>query len=200
MKQKGAMFGLDARIALAIFGALSVISGAALYSAIQDSKATAILSDMQEIGKAWEQYYLDTGTTLSRVTTGSGSDNYKYIVRDLVEDPGVKGWKGPYLSNEAKTDNTLKFKDYFGYQMIFARPDVSWGGFWSTDGECIAGTKCASWVYLVGVQGVELANKIDEKVDGSVDLENGNFRAFNGGSPYYARYILKLAPVKNPND
>ena len=36
--KKGAMFGLDARIALAIFGALSVISGAALYSAIKESK------------------------------------------------------------------------------------------------------------------------------------------------------------------
>lgn len=32
--KKAAMFGLDARIALVIFGALSVISGAALYSAI----------------------------------------------------------------------------------------------------------------------------------------------------------------------
>jgi hypothetical protein len=33
--KKGAMFGLDARIALAIFGALSVISGASLYSEIK---------------------------------------------------------------------------------------------------------------------------------------------------------------------
>ena len=39
--KKGAMFGLDARISLAIFGALSVISGAALYSAIQDSKSVS---------------------------------------------------------------------------------------------------------------------------------------------------------------
>ena len=37
MLNKGAMFGLDARIALAIFGALSVISGAALYSTIQEA-------------------------------------------------------------------------------------------------------------------------------------------------------------------
>lgn len=42
MKNKGAMFGLDARIALAIFGALSVISGAALYSAIQESSTVKI--------------------------------------------------------------------------------------------------------------------------------------------------------------
>tara|TARA_Y100001960_G_scaffold319101_1_gene389950 strand:- start:3597 stop:3728 length:132 start_codon:yes stop_codon:yes gene_type:complete len=39
LTKKAAMFGLDARIALAIFGALSVISGAVLYSAIQDAKA-----------------------------------------------------------------------------------------------------------------------------------------------------------------
>ena len=64
-KNKGAMFGLDVRIALAIFGALSVISGAALYSAIQDAEATAVLTELEEIGKAWEAYYLDTGETLS---------------------------------------------------------------------------------------------------------------------------------------
>ncbi|HAG52695.1 MAG TPA: hypothetical protein DCL21_02800 [Alphaproteobacteria bacterium] len=60
--QKGAMFGLDARIALAIFGALSVISGAALYSAIQNAKAISLLTELQEVGKATESYYLDTGS------------------------------------------------------------------------------------------------------------------------------------------
>lgn len=40
--KKGAIFGLDARIALAILGALYVISGAALYSAIQESKTTKL--------------------------------------------------------------------------------------------------------------------------------------------------------------
>tara|TARA_Y100001960_G_scaffold333703_1_gene440401 strand:+ start:58 stop:294 length:237 start_codon:yes stop_codon:yes gene_type:complete len=61
MNKKAAMFGLDARIALAIFGTLSVISGAALYSAIQDAKAMALLTEMREVTKAWEQFYLDTG-------------------------------------------------------------------------------------------------------------------------------------------
>ncbi len=44
---KGAMFGLDARIALAIFGALSVISGAALYSAIKQAKVTQVNQTLQ---------------------------------------------------------------------------------------------------------------------------------------------------------
>ena len=50
--KKGAMFGLDARIALAIFGALSVILGAALYSAIQEAKNQQIISMFSEISKA----------------------------------------------------------------------------------------------------------------------------------------------------
>jgi hypothetical protein len=45
------MFGLDARIALAIFGALSVISGAALYSAIQDARVTAIVITYNRVFK-----------------------------------------------------------------------------------------------------------------------------------------------------
>jgi len=47
LNNKGAMFGLDSRIALAIFGALSVISGAALYSAIQEAKATALYNELR---------------------------------------------------------------------------------------------------------------------------------------------------------
>jgi type II secretory pathway pseudopilin PulG len=60
LNKKGAMFGLDARIALAIFGALSVISGAALYSAIQQSKAVAMVNSLEEIGKAIDSYRLET--------------------------------------------------------------------------------------------------------------------------------------------
>ena len=59
--KKGAMFGLYARIALAIFGALSVISGAALYSAIQDYKITATVAQFEEFAKATDAYLLDTG-------------------------------------------------------------------------------------------------------------------------------------------
>ncbi len=33
LSQRGAMFGLDARIALAIFGGLSIVTGASLYMA-----------------------------------------------------------------------------------------------------------------------------------------------------------------------
>ena len=59
--KKGAMFGIDARIALAIFGAISVISGAALYLAIQQSKVTVLVTELEELSKAVKAYVLDIG-------------------------------------------------------------------------------------------------------------------------------------------
>lgn len=52
--RKAAMFGLDARIALAIFGALSVISGAVLYSAIKQAKTEALRQYFVELIKVSE--------------------------------------------------------------------------------------------------------------------------------------------------
>jgi type II secretory pathway pseudopilin PulG len=96
--KKGAMFGLDARIALAIFGALSVISGAALFSAIQESKLTATYTGMQEILKSYEALYLDTGSlrTLS-------SDKTMFDANDLITDNSMPGWSGPYIDGNAIT-------------------------------------------------------------------------------------------------
>jgi type II secretory pathway pseudopilin PulG len=95
--KKGAMFGLDARIALAIFGALSVISGAALYSAIQSSKVTSLLVFFEETNKAVEQYYLDVGIPMP-----TASNTNIYFVGNLYENfEGVEGWKGPYFGDGA---------------------------------------------------------------------------------------------------
>ena len=103
LNKKAAMFGLDARIALAIFGALSVISGAAWYSAIQQSKVIAIVSDLNEIGKAYEAYILDTGANPSDNSVHSGH----FDIADLVVDPSVSGWSGPYLSYSIATDKPV---------------------------------------------------------------------------------------------
>lgn len=68
---KGAMFGLDARIALAIFGALSVISGASLYSAIQEAYVVSYNTQMKEVVKAIEHYRLSKGEDITVGKFGS---------------------------------------------------------------------------------------------------------------------------------
>jgi len=95
MKQKAAMFGLDARVALAIFGALSIITGAALYNALQHIKTVKYHQFFNEIVKASEAYYLDNGKPLPQLDL----DNYVLFGPDLlVNRESLSTWKGPYIS------------------------------------------------------------------------------------------------------
>ena len=130
--KRGAMFGLDARIALAIFGALSVISGAALYSAIQNANATALLTELREVGKAYEAYYLDTGTNLPKRTPAAAINTAQYHDLEasaLVVSPSVTGWKGPYTGLKANTtDKTIDTGAGNRYSFIFLADSSTWGG------------------------------------------------------------------------
>jgi len=91
--KKAAMFGLDARIALAIFAALSVITGAALYKAIRHARIVAFATEITEMAKAIEQYTLDTGSGLP---VSLANAQFKEIYE--LTSSSARGWKGPYFN------------------------------------------------------------------------------------------------------
>jgi type II secretory pathway pseudopilin PulG len=189
--KKGAMFGLDARIALAIFGALSVISGAALYSAIQQSKATAFLTTMQEVGKAWEQYYLDTGSDVkyqSNTVTGI----YHRYTAELVSS-SKDGWKGPYLPYSQGSSAEILGHPEYGNIHIISALDTTWGDDtnWYPDEVCVSNSTCYLWIHIASGDKVINSN-VDIMVDGEDDPKNGNFRYRD------SRAYLKYAPMDLP--
>lgn len=172
--KKAAMFGLDARIALAIFGALSVISGAALYSAIQDAKATALLSEMNEIGKAWESYLLDAGQDLPKGATGSGFTEYlNHPTYGLVT-----------LVSTSKSD--------WGMGNAIA----NWSSAQCNDGN----TPCYLTVQLSDLTGnvltIQFIQAVDRKVDGGDGVDKGSIRWYESGSARSITY--HYAPYKLP--
>ena len=194
--KKGAMFGLDARIALAIFGALSVISGAALYSAIQDSKVTSLLADMTEVGKAYEAYYLDTGVHIGMA--GTTNDTHK-STKDLTEltTSAVDGWKGPYISYDLSSyasGNALDHPAYNLVHVLIINDTTAWGdqNAWNLAGNgfCTA-EPCYLWVLVSGVP-ENIAKAIDLKVDGAADPTSGKLKWKEFGSGYDV--YLKLMP------
>lgn len=107
--KKASMFGLDARIALAVISALSVISSASIYSAIQDAEVIKLIVQADEVKKAYYQYKIDTKKHLPRILTDVDSSKYRQLdIRQLIENNlNVKGWKGPYLTLK-ETNDTLK--------------------------------------------------------------------------------------------
>ena len=54
--QRGAMFGLDARMAMLIFGLLSIIAGYYGYSRIATAKYAALIKELEDLDLAMQAY------------------------------------------------------------------------------------------------------------------------------------------------
>lgn len=195
--KKAAMFGLDARIALAIFGALSVISSAALYSAIQKAELTRIVTGWKEIGKAWEQYYLDTGRDLGV----SSSNKYAYLTANLIDKPaGVKGWQGPYLNYETGKVLTSSLDQIIHpeYGMYYLRK-ISDASPFTIDNYCPVNNRCSIWINLNLIPDDKLALKLDKYIDDGDGKDAGDFRWEYRNTTWKWNYALKYASIPNPN-
>ena len=185
--KQGAMFGLDARIALAIFGALSVISGAALYSAIQNAKVTSLLTEIKEVEKAIEAYVLDTGSDIELKTgiTAYGS-------RELLS--GTKsGWKGPYLSYEPQDPGSADTHfEHNSYNRIAIDYRVSGeDGFTDCSDAGNKGKTCYYWVFFGEVTDT-MIKALDVMVDGAEGANTGLiYDSGNGGIYYRSLPILQ---------
>ncbi len=181
--KKAAMFGLDARIALAIFGALSVISGAALYSAIQQSKVVAVVTELNEVAKAYEAFFLDTGSGPTE-NGGVWLDG-----KDLIEEPtGVGNWNGPYLASEVSGNHIAHA--VYGDVGLARAISADHGGTSIGTHTCTA-TDCHVYVFISELP-LDLAKAVDLYVDGSDTIGTGNLRYYPAGATY--TLVYKVAP------
>lgn len=207
--KKAAMFGLDARIALAIFGALSVITGVALYSTIQEVETISFINDLNELGKAWDAYYLDTNKTLPRSKSDSTTnDYYVYKSTPLVSNTeNVKEWRGPYVTYkaDASVPGALEYEKYKkpGVYHYINYLEFSDSPGWISNSwapkKCVSGVNdCALWVFISGLPEY-LVKNVDKKIDNGDGAEHGYFRwVYEPGYGYQGYY--KLLKVRNPND
>ncbi len=172
--KKAAMFGLDARIALAIFGALSVISGAALYSAIQQSKVTQIIVQHKELEKALEAFLLDTGTDLPVGGIGIAAH-----ATNLVEDTdSIAGWNGPYISGTANGVYEIKDIPVGTWKHSFikkAREGLAWDEPDNVANLCDGSGDCFYWIET-NCYDKSIVETIDTQIDGAVDDDAGQIR------------------------
>lgn len=186
--KKAAMFGLDARIALAIFGALSVISGAALYSAIQEAKVTSIITDMNELGKAVDAYQLDVGSLpVFDVITAPHYMNLYSLVNDTVQ-----GWKGPYINLEqygeiGKDALNLSYKEY-NYIGVRRLETSIWGDGLGVNFCDDTSAECGLYIVLAWLPKA-IADEIDKRMDGSLDATVGKVRQTKGADDTWAIFM-----------
>ncbi len=151
--QRGAMFGLDARIALAIFGILSVIAGVTAINVLSQAGVTAMVTEFNNIKKAYQEFHLATGDHTTRFL-------------DLIDnDSGIIGWNGPYL--DLLSD---KSRTYGIYSLVEGRQDVAG----VPPVECQGGI-CGIWLKLTKVKD-SVAAEADKSLDGESTPNSGVFR------------------------
>lgn len=187
ISQKGAMFGLDARIALAIFGALSVISGAALYSAVKSAKMESYRQNFEELTKASTQYFLDTGEELPFWATSSGRIFSGHLINNIAN---LSNWKGPYINGTLygsiiQTNMTKSLNNNNGNPTIlfFLHTNSTWSNNSTYQACTIGDADCAEYIAWspgtsVDAQNelVNIFNNLDNHVDGGDGPLSGTIR------------------------
>lgn len=163
IRQSGAMFGLDARIALAIFGLLSVVAGVAAINVLGSAGVTALVTELNNMKKGYQEFHLATGDHTTRFM-------------DLIDNTSdIVGWNGPYV--DLLSD---KSRQYGTYALVEGRQDVPG----VPPIECSQGGGiCSIWLKLSKVKD-SLATKVDESLDADSTPNSGVLRIefINGGT------------------
>lgn len=183
---KGAMFGLDARIALAIFGALSVISGAALYSAIESAQLERIRQYYVEIVKATEHYYLENGQMLSQ----SDADDVR-ISGLVVNVDSLPTWNGPYIGSINPKGLGL-FPESI-YHAVWLQTSSKWTSNANRNTCGLPSNDCAEWhsIYVKDPSLVPQMQKVFAKLDELIDGGDGEL----AGNMRYSRNTANATAV-----
>lgn len=192
--KKAAMFGLDARIALVIFGSLSIISGASLYSAIKSANMEQVRQLFETVIKAEEQYYLDTR---QRVPQFSGND-YHLRIASLTSNmsDNLPTWKGPYI--EGTSIPVISIRNSSSKRIseeVYLELRLSLKSDWTTSATkqiCVIDNQdCTEYVVLMSENTdihpliVSLFEDLDKYIDNEDGPLKGKVRLNEGKDLYY---------------
>lgn len=143
LTQRGAMFGIDARLALVVFGLLAVIAGYVAFGRLEMARQAALVGELQQLELAVQNFSADMGTfypfALNKELTEDTSTDLSALWDKTMVAPGFQTrWNGPYIARES-----LKSRDY-----------GTWGVFYAQNNradECTEQAHCAVWLSLSNV-------------------------------------------------
>lgn len=107
--QSGALFGLDARIALAIFSILSVVAGVAVVVGIDSTRGQVLGTELSDTAQAIESYHHDLKTDIFlSLSNPSGKNAFQALYDNevITEDNNLRSrWNGPYIKFTSNTNS-----------------------------------------------------------------------------------------------
>ena len=166
------MFGLDARIAMAIFAILAVVVGYNAFSRINLAQDAVLVQEITGLDQALRQYQADMGTfflfTLNKPPTETSSVDDLTALWDInqVKPNFRQRWHGPYFSNETRQSR------HFGtYAVFYAQPD--------RQNPCTTESACLVWLSLNRVP-AQIYDNLEKIID-PTPAKQTNDNAINTG-------------------
>lgn len=168
--QKGALFGLDARISLVIFSGLTVIVGATLSSKISSITGGALIDELNATGQAIEGMQLDLKADIFKSIDNPNEENAFMALydKDMLNTPLTRSrWLGPYIKNHTNIHPA------YGKMSIVKRTE-------SYKAICRSGDVCYLWITLEKVpynviehtdKNYDGKNPISPETDGRIQWE-----------------------------
>lgn len=163
-RQRGAMFGLDARIAMAIMAGLSIIAGASMVQILKDRRVDALLFEQEKFTSAVAAIQEDLQTNVhDSLTTSSNSNAVRALFNDSVLTATAQNrWLGPYLREGVY--NSINHKEYGVYELAIREDAINQT---CTAAE-IRNRDCYYWLLITEVP-LTTINNANEKVDGAAE-------------------------------
>jgi hypothetical protein len=142
-RQRGALFGLDARVALVVLALLVLMVGFNALGRVKLGQQAALVGEMQAFELALAHYQADMGTfftnTLDKAEEAPLEPEDLSVLWDKSRVlPGFQArWQGPYLARE-----NLKNRLYGQYGLLVAQPNRE---------PCTEESPCTLWLTLTRV-------------------------------------------------
>jgi len=160
--QSGALFGLDARIALAIFSLISVVAGATMVLSLDTIRAKSLAAELADTGRAIEAFHADVKSDIYQVLITPSARNAFAALYDnsVISEAFRTRWNGPYIKF-ASNQNPR-----YGTMALLKRSAVM-------SAECSIESVCYLWLAYNAVK-PGIATETNEILDGKTE-ESPNY-------------------------
>jgi type II secretory pathway pseudopilin PulG len=152
---RGAIFGIDARIAIAIFAALSVTAGYYALGGIEQIRNASIMKELAAVENAMIQMQTDMGIFYQQsIAESNGRDDFQALWNsNYINSRFQRLWNGPYINEETTNHSILGT-----YYITYYRNDMS---------PCENKGDCHAFI-AISETPTKIWNYINDYVDGNV--------------------------------
>lgn len=140
-----------------------------------DLEAKRLIGQLNTVLDSADQYSHDNGT-LPPITSDTNTKFGYLNINNLIENPGLPTWRGPYLPYSDTWiggDQYIDHPDYIATQLLLKEKNSRWIRGSSETG-CESSSPACSLAVCIWLVPIKVAQEINHIVDGNISMESSD--------------------------